>query len=1027
MKKAGHFSSLSIAIFLLSALQLFAQNGPQLRWAKTPSGYIRCFSDEMNEYRLQQNGVNVTTQTAKFESWMDAQLQNLQQVNTQNRNTPITYTIPVIFHIVHNGEAVGTGTNIAALYINAQIQQLNNDFRKIATTSGYNTHASGADVQIQFCAAILSPVNATLAEAGINRINRNAQGWTAPPFLDTYIDGTIKPNSIWDATKYLNIWVCNVTTAMGPVLGYAQFPDAPNELGIGVNNSANTDGVVVYYNSVGSSLQKQPGANPYDEGRTATHEVGHWLGLRHIWGDGNCAVDDFIFDTPRSGGPNFGCTPTTNSCNDITYGFSTDPNDMVQNYMDYTDDACMNIFTIGQSNRMRVVMGELLGGAPRRAILRFSDRCQAGPLVSLVKTDTTVIEKTDCNINWGYTIPVRISGAPNANTTVTLTQTSGYFDGQDITISPADITFTPTDYTDKNFTIMVKADGAFEGHEIGFLNLNVSGSNATAATDSFELIIMNDDHPPIMGKRMPVTLLNEDFEGAISGWNTHEYDGGSNKWLLGGTNGNLNGSKSAYISKNASALSYDATSTSSTILFHEVDANNTDSLTLSFYYVCEGEKFSGINYDYGKIVYSLDSITFYQLNMTADLVETTNMTNFAIQLPYFLWNRKFYIGFYWENDNITGTDPSFALDDVIITGKRNIISMIETAVNSTGGYDEKPIGPLETVYFYDRSTGDVMARIQNLDGFNYGCVKVEIDRAGNNAQWITGDPQTAQQTKIFDKTYKVTPANNNANGQYNITFYITNNEAMGWTLNSMNPLPNARMIKYSGAISAMTYTSTFEQNLITRTNYMAGSDWEFTGTFNTGFSGFGFGRIPPVTLPVNLISFTAAERDKKVLLKWKVENEVNTDHYTVMRSGNGINFAAIGTVQARGITNGTGDYTLDDLQPLIGKNYYQLVSYDRDDQFKKSQIAEVNIRNSIKYEITNNPFSDQIVIKTNSNSAETLYLTLIDAAGRQIFTRIMTVNANGFIGLPVPAITPGIYFLKLADGKNNIVLKVIKQ
>jgi hypothetical protein len=1024
MKKNLFVCSLFTIILLLPAI-LFSQNAPVARWPQAPTGQYRCYTDEVDKWRMQQNGT--AGNHALFETWISSQLQQVQDQQAQNRNIPIIYNIPVIFHIVHNGEAAGTGTNIAALYINAQIQQLNNDFRKIAGTSGYNTHASGADVQIKFTAATLSPANATLGEPGINRINRNAQGWTAPPFLDTYIDGTIKPNSIWDATKYLNIWVCDVTTAGGAVLGYAQFPDAPNELGIGINNSANTDGVVVYYTSVGSSLQKQPGANPYDEGRTATHEVGHWLGLRHIWGDGDCTVDDFIFDTPRSSGPNFGCTATTNSCNDSTYGFLSNPNDMVQNYMDYTDDACMNIFTVGQRNRMRVVMGETLEGAPRRAILRFSDRCQAGPLVSLIKTDTTVIEKTDCNINWGYTIPVRISGAPNANTTVTLTQTSGNFDGQDITISPADITFTSTDYTDKNFTIMVKADAAMEGHEIGFLNLNVSGSNATAATDSFELIIMNDDHPPMMGKRMPVTLLTEDFEGTITGWNTHEYEAGNNKWLLGGTNGNMNGSKSTYISKNASSLSYDETSTARTILFHEVDANNTDSLALSFYYVCEGEKFAGFNYDYGKIVYSLDSITFHQLNGTADLVETTNMTNFSIQLPYFLWNRKFYIGLYWENDNITGTDPSFAIDDVTITGKRNLISMIETSLNSTGGYDEKPLGPLETVYFYDRSTGDIMAKIQNMGGFNYGCVKVEIDRAGNNAQWITGDPQTVQQTKIFDKTYKITPTNNNANGQYNITFYITNNEAMGWMLNSTNPLPNAKMIKYNGAISSMTYTSTFEQNLITSTNYMAGTDWEFASTFNTGFSGFGFGIIPPVTLPVNLLSFTAVERNKTVLLKWKVENEINTDHYTVMRSSNAINFSAIGTAPARGISNGIGEYNLIDPQPLIGKNYYQLVSYDGDGRFKKSQIVEVTIRSLFVYEVNPNPFTDRIAIKTNNNSSEILYMVLTDATGRQILTRNITGNTNGMISLPVPAIAPGIYFLKIADGKNTTVLKVIKQ
>ena len=426
MKKLYFSILLGIAV-----CQCYSQNRPVAIWQKTPHGKYRCFTDEIDVWRLGQ--VNSKRSKLSFERWMKEQVKHLSNQPTANRIAPIIYKIPVIFHIIHNGQAAGTGTNIAALYVNAQLQQLNDDFRKLAGTSGYNNHPFGADVMVQFCAATVDPNNNALAEAGIERINRNSRGWTAPPHLDTYLEATIKPNSYWDPTKYFNIWVCNLTTAGGPVLGYAQFPDAPNEPGNLTSTAANTDGVVIMYNSVGSSTQKVPGAYPYDEGRTLTHEVGHWLGLRHIWGDGNCTTDDFIFDTPRTNGPNYGCpAATTNSCNDINYGAAVDSNDMVKNYMDYADDRCMDIFTIGQKNRMRVVMGETGAGAPRRAELRMSDRCQSVPEVSFVLTDTTVFEKTSCNFNLSYTIPVRISRAPNATTTVSLTQTSGAANGADI-------------------------------------------------------------------------------------------------------------------------------------------------------------------------------------------------------------------------------------------------------------------------------------------------------------------------------------------------------------------------------------------------------------------------------------------------------------------------------------------------------------------------------------------------------------------------------------------------------------------
>ncbi len=769
MMKNLYPSSLLCVCILLSVVS-FAQRDPVARWQRSPSGNYRCFTDEVDIWRKQQNSAG---SKASFESWVNQQVKQLKNEQFANRNTPIIYNIPVIFHIIHSGEGAGTGTNIGATYVNAQIQQLNNDFRKIAGTSGYNNHPSGADVLIQFTAATLDPNNNALGEAGIQRINKNTFGATNPPFNIAYIENTIKPNSIWDATKYLNVWVMN----LNGLLGYAQFPDAPNELGVGVNNSANTDGVVVHYSSVGSSIQKFPGGYPYDEGRTLTHEVGHWLGLRHIWGDGNCATDDFVFDTPRANGPNFGCVaPTTNSCNDMTYGAPTDPNDMAKNYMDYSDDGCMDIYTIGQKDRMRVVMGETGAGAPRRAVLRFSDRSHTGPLVSFVLIDTTVMEGTDCNLNRSYTIPISISRAPNAETTVTLAQTTGSANGQDITISPSSVSFSATDLADKYFYVTVNSDAVMEGHEMAYLNLNVSGSNAVSATDSFELIMMNDDWIPQNGKRIPATLLSEDFEGTITGWITNDYVVGNNKWLLGGTNGNMNGNKSAYISKNNSALQYDATSTSGSILYREVDASLYDSLMLSLWYVCKGERDANGTYDYGKIVYSTDSITFHQLNGTADLVDSTNMTFLFVQIPYFLWNRKFYIGFYWENDNVVGNDPSFAVDDITMTGRRWMPAMIHTSVDTATGYDEKPLGPMQTVDFYDKVTGDVLATIQDLNGFNWGCVKVEVDRAGTGAQWVTGDPQTTAQTKLFDKTYKVTPANNNANGQYSITFYLTQAE-----------------------------------------------------------------------------------------------------------------------------------------------------------------------------------------------------------------------------------------------------------
>ncbi|TNF00780.1 MAG: choice-of-anchor D domain-containing protein, partial [Bacteroidetes bacterium] len=344
-------------ILLASSFNLFAQQQ-----------VIRCYSTEYDSIRHAHNPDIQSNED--FEAWLDRLIQEKKYRAQTQHIVDGVYYIPIVVHVIHNGEAVGTGTNLSVAAIQSQIDVLNEDFRKILGSNGYNTHPDGADTQIEFCLAKRRPDGTAFpaGEDGINRINRNSVGWTAPPYTTAYIDGTIKPFTTgtqfggWDPADYMNFWSCNIS---GGILGYAQFPTTVlGGMSCGAQNTS-TDGVVMLYSSIGkSSVTGFPG--PYNEGRTATHEIGHWLGLRHIWGDGGCGVDDFCNDTPLSDASNFGC-PTTNSCADP----GGDPNDMVENYMDYTDDLCMNIFTYDQKMRMRTV----LENSPIRYSLINSDAC----------------------------------------------------------------------------------------------------------------------------------------------------------------------------------------------------------------------------------------------------------------------------------------------------------------------------------------------------------------------------------------------------------------------------------------------------------------------------------------------------------------------------------------------------------------------------------------------------------------------------------------------------------------------------
>lgn len=297
-----------------------------------------------------------------YEAWIADVLQKENKF-ANAKKTSVVYNIPVIFHIIHSGQSVGSGYNISQAQINSQIITLNQDFRK--TNSDFNGTVTqpafinaAADCEINFCAAKVSPTGVVLAEPGIERINTVTKGWTSPPYSgmsNSYIEGTIKPGSSWDPTKYLNIWILAMNDG---VLGYAQFPTVPVSTPTigdmsGQGGAANTDGVVFDYTCIGNT---GTAAYPFNKGRTATHEIGHWLGLYHINGDSGCG-NDYCSDTPAQSSLTSGCPSTTGGTSNS--GCSASPNPpgkMYQNYMDYSDDRCLTMFTTNQKARMQACM-----------------------------------------------------------------------------------------------------------------------------------------------------------------------------------------------------------------------------------------------------------------------------------------------------------------------------------------------------------------------------------------------------------------------------------------------------------------------------------------------------------------------------------------------------------------------------------------------------------------------------------------------------------------------------------------------
>ena len=343
---------------LLSLLLLLAL-GPVL-YAQTPLRKPdQCATMEMDSLlRLKYPQLGTLND---FERELQRKMIQIKAEMAASRGTEAVITIPIVVHIVHNGESVGSGRNISAAQVQSQLITLNEDYRRKTGTRGFNDNAVGADIEIEFCLAAINPQGQRMAEPGIDRINGNRANWNRDD-----IEGVLKPSTYWDPNKYYNIWVTDVNEPIaggGQLLGYAQFPSGSNLAGIPTEGPGSTDGVVIYYKAFGNAekgtfpvLQ-----SPYNLGRTLSHETGHWLGLRHIWGDANCG-DDFCDDTPPQASESRGCPVGRVSCG---------ATNMVQNYMDYSNDACMNIFTLGQKARIRAVMQI----SPRRATLLTSNVC----------------------------------------------------------------------------------------------------------------------------------------------------------------------------------------------------------------------------------------------------------------------------------------------------------------------------------------------------------------------------------------------------------------------------------------------------------------------------------------------------------------------------------------------------------------------------------------------------------------------------------------------------------------------------
>lgn len=314
----------------------------------TYRGGYKCVTAEAESLKSELNPNHQTT--IEFENWISQKIKDLK--SNPSYGNKATRNIPVVVHVLYGNST----QNISDAQILSQIVVLNEDFS--ATNADFaNTPAEFNSVigsmDIQFCLAKEDPNgNPT------NGITRTSVPTST--ISDIQVETNYGLNNMWDPTKYLNIFVGNITANGQLIGGKSVFPVASNLPGMPTGTVPDAyDAVMITFDGFGTVGALFP---PYDKGRTTTHEIGHFLGLRHIDGDATCG-DDFCADTPTQNTLTFGCPSyPQNSCSS---------SDMFMNFLDYTNDVCLSTFTMDQKLRVDAV----LMNSPNRKELLTSTTC----------------------------------------------------------------------------------------------------------------------------------------------------------------------------------------------------------------------------------------------------------------------------------------------------------------------------------------------------------------------------------------------------------------------------------------------------------------------------------------------------------------------------------------------------------------------------------------------------------------------------------------------------------------------------
>ncbi|MFT3751204.1 MAG: M43 family zinc metalloprotease [Agriterribacter sp.] len=970
-------------------------------------------------------------------------LERSKQLKREKKELVI-YTIPIVVHVLHTGESIGTRYNPADAAIIEAIDYLNEVYSGKSSFLTPPGEDAAGDIGIRFVLAKRDPdCNPT---NGIDRIDMSGNAEyvvNGVNYQDVVADINLKASIIWDKSLYYNIYIVNKINGQDGfevpyVAGYAYLP-----------NSSVIDGAVIL------SSQMKVGST------TLVHEMGHAFNLYHPFEGSNvkdeCPVgegdmvddtDPISRNTSSDGTVDFTCRTGANPCNNHQmYNIRTE-----NNFMNYT--ACNTLFTPGQKERMlaSLLLDDRKTLLTSTALLSTYQFPACEPKINFEKGYTTFerISKyltSNCRKYKDYTINFTISSSPLKNTTVSLFIDTGTnaIENVDFDFPSGKVIVFPSGKHDTlSLNIRVFNDEDYKEERI--LNVGFTIDDSTDALKGSAV------------KTMRIALLPKDAKPLPPGATIRRQ--------IGTYDINITGTQ---------IFNGEVTSQNTRILYRagELKSAGIDSgkiAGLSFFLQKHTSKsFMAVYIKMGHTPYN-ELVKDGEINTSGNLETVAGLTSYSTVQG---WNYfKFNNPFIWNGiDNIVvefcidnkasagfgvddihafadtgsvdrgntifstgeGCEPNFTSVSYYSRGIRPVIqfeyakpsnAVADTISVSATGY----IGPYAEVYFYDKSfPGKIIGKIKNLTSWNYGCTNINIDRCGDKvAPFLNNVPSQF----LAQKTYFITPERNNPNGKYEITLYYTLTEKNGYEQGTGVQWRDIKMIKAHAPVNSITPQTPPPGNieavqLYKINNY--GDAYALTARFNTGFSAYGIGVIGDAVLPVEWLNLQALIVNREdVLLQWQTASEINNNYFEVEKSADAVNFTVVGRIYSKGNSNTISSYEFLHRNPVAaGKIYYRLKQVDNDGTFNYSGTINVSFdNNGTNPSVYPVPASGYINInfgKPALNPVVEIFSSDMKLVG---ISKKMTRSASERIN--IQHLTPGNYIIRLSFEGKKYALRFVK-